>query len=198
MNLARRRVMTNKTDDGVLWLYKEGDECVDVTGGWVIPSQATGSVDSASDWSRIDTKKGTGDYIYTKELDYLYLRFTATSGSTILGSIHWMTANGIDFFKYSKLNIEVTMDATSNTSNFNVCIDQILEGKASANNSGYKNQCAYYLNQMIDKNVKTKIVKDISMINGTFKIALGKATYTSASTGKVNCIKIHNVWLSTD
>jgi len=52
--MLRRRLLT-KNDDGILWLYKDGDECTGVTGGWRY---------GTSDTKNMGTPYNTGNCLY--------------------------------------------------------------------------------------------------------------------------------------
>lgn len=92
MSLARRRLMTaNEPDEpDVLYLYKEGDECTDVTGGWkeLWSFGAAGST-----------------RIIEKNSNELYVQATTNTNG---GNVGIIINNPIDLTKYTHYIIKVT------------------------------------------------------------------------------------------
>lgn len=74
-----------------LWLYREGDECEDVTGGWIASAGSPGTP------------------ITEKRDDSLYVKFTANNVTT---SARFTTANAVDLTDYSKIYFDVEMTQT--------------------------------------------------------------------------------------
>ncbi len=70
-----------------VYLYKYGDECVDITGGW------TGGNEQS---------RGR----FRKEADYLFMGYTSSGGS----EAHMSTNNIIDFSNYKKLYVHYKID----------------------------------------------------------------------------------------
>ena len=49
MSLTRRRLMATNDEPDILYLYKEGDECTNVTGGWRV-SGSVSKMDNCMGW----------------------------------------------------------------------------------------------------------------------------------------------------
>lgn len=84
------------SQNNMLYLYNEGDECTDVTGGWTVG------------W----TYTIGGHYSYRKETDHLYLN---AGGDQVQVAVSFTTKNFIDVSKYSKLCVEASTSVLSNT-----------------------------------------------------------------------------------
>lgn len=67
MSLARRRLMTANEPD-ILWLYKEGDECIDVTGGWTVSGDVV-KMDNRMGYSTINSGR-KGNAIMTNAVSF--------------------------------------------------------------------------------------------------------------------------------
>ena len=91
----KKFMFSNTEDYGKLYLYKYGDECVRVTGGWGVIYQSNKTI--------------------TKESDHLL--WTPSSGTMQHAWIY--TMNTIDFSKFSELHIDFDDSITNgNTSQF--------------------------------------------------------------------------------
>lgn len=81
--MLRRRLMS-KGDDGILWLYKEGDECVDVTGGWKGHKGndflSLGQFDPHNAESTVRTKKALSSLV--KKYPFCYVEGLMFKGSS--------------------------------------------------------------------------------------------------------------------
>ena len=80
-----------------LYLYQNGDENEDITGGWVFPALGTSGFDI----------NNSSTLIREKQTNAIYLYGTRPSGSDskhICGSVR--TANSVDLSEFSKLNIQ--------------------------------------------------------------------------------------------
>ena len=80
-----------------LYLYRDGDENEDITGGWVFPALGTSGFDT----------NNSSTLIREKQTNAIYLYGTRPSGSDakhIYGSVR--TANSVDLSEFSKLNIQ--------------------------------------------------------------------------------------------
>ena len=77
----------------VLWLYKDGDECEDVTGGWYF-------------------QKESGTSYMTKENSYLDVRTPVSSDG------HLKTNNIVSLLGYTKINFEYSYNCGTTYSKF--------------------------------------------------------------------------------
>lgn len=66
MNLRRRLMTANEPD--ILWLYKEGDECIDVTGGWTVSGDVV-KMDNRMGFSTINSGR-RGKAILTNAVSF--------------------------------------------------------------------------------------------------------------------------------
>ena len=100
--------LINKVDDfdefipPILYLYKNGDECMDVTGGWVFG----GSVGSSN--------LSSGSYVREKRSDCIYMKTNST------GSAHYEAnckiENYMNFKNYNTLCIDCNIGHTTEVS----------------------------------------------------------------------------------
>lgn len=81
-----------------LYLYQYGDECEDITGGWLTGSNVQNIISNATDG--------------TKENDYLLV---SQPQSTPAHNEGFRTANAIDFTGYSHINIEIEASLNKNS-----------------------------------------------------------------------------------
>ena len=143
------------TMDYRFYLYNEGDECEDVTGGW--------SADGYIYTGAINTSLNAG----VKNTDSFYL-VESNSRSTMLG-----TANKIDLSGYNTLYATFHYTYPANMQNPSVCA--LLDGKDIAGSNRYSNQC--YGNG-VDADITASA--DISGLSGNHYVV---ASCTSSNGG---------------
>lgn len=79
-----------------LWLYREGDECEDVTGGWYF----------------YDMETQYGSYITEKRSDHIYAKSTANSSTGAV--LRFRPTNSIDLTPYKKMYFDFSVKHTDN------------------------------------------------------------------------------------
>ena len=157
----------NELVNGMLWLYKEGNECPSVTGGFLEAY--------SSDWSNSP--------IFSKYSTYMQSSFTATSGG-VYSNIG--TYNKINLSGFSKICIEselITLDTSSSTRVFKLEI---------SNDKNNTSRVAHLeMNSTLNKGrVISKL--DISSLNTQYYISVVLGQYLANL--KANA-KIYNIWL---
>ena len=80
-----------------LYLYQNGDENEDITGGWVFPNLGTSGFDRNNSATLIREKQTTVIYLYGS-------RPSGRDDKHIFGSVR--TANSVDLSEFSKLNLQ--------------------------------------------------------------------------------------------
>ena len=98
-----------------LYLYNEGDECTDVSGGWLKSYNTNGS-------------GGT----FTKNASTITVRGASGADRSECGC---MTANAIDFTDYSTINFEIT-EILKTINQYTLCILAIESSNAYYNSAG--------------------------------------------------------------
>lgn len=152
-----------------LYLYKDGDECTDVTGGWGHSYLYNASYNI------------TETPILQKNSDHIYME--QHQGSTAMGQRSAITTkNSISLSNYSKLLVEVSINSAYD--NIFMVRSNYLEGKQS-------NLGDSIINFVIkDANVTNKIYKlDITSVSS------GYIQYQLHTVGGTKSTKIHKIWL---
>lgn len=126
-----------------LYLYKAGDECVDVTGGWI--------------------KGGTSGYVVTKNATNMYLKNVGDNSN-----VYTATANAVDLTKYSKICIEMS-DMTYYHAN-PMCIFSLDAFNQNPTWVGWERPSGWGSGTLYAKDFT---MPDISDINGTHRIYFG-------------------------
>nr|DAJ48919.1 MAG TPA: hypothetical protein [Caudoviricetes sp.] len=167
---------------GKLWLYKDGDECRDVTGGWLLQKAIANSVCT-----------------FEKCIDSMQLSGTYKAGYHF-GSAFVYTTKMIDFRKFSKIkalvNISLSGDINESSNEIsNVCIGY---GQETVDYSTFNKNIIFFKKSM--KNESMMIEHDVSDEQGIVRPMLfldprGKSQNISNET-KMLCY-IKQVWLET-
>ena len=162
-------------DDSKLWLYKDGDECIDISGGFSF-------FENNSNGGSVNTKS------ISMEDSYIYA--SASRASTSGSWWHSIsTKNKIDLTGYNFLKCEITTNITSLT------VGKIINSMYVdnlQNPSGMTN----YIQSVFSSNVSnnTEIVTlNISNINSIMYCGF-RLCQLNASNGNTN-VKIYKIWL---
>lgn len=175
-------------------LYKLGDECTSVTGGWKFP-QVYGNFNSKFD--SYQTMGGvTGSVTRTKNTDNIYLKSYGSAGSCNVASVY--TANKIDVSGYSKLKIRATATGGMGARS-------LLMGTTKEPSNGTGIYDAGHViwftvkSETSSNNVYDQILeKDISSVTDSLYITIQAFIYgegMSASTAVTSECTIYEVWL---
>ncbi len=145
----------------VTYLYNEGDECTDLTGGW-----SAVKVTSSSAWSS-----------YEKKTDRFYAQVgKGGSLNPRENTIFFVTNNKIDLTDYSKLEMEFENVAQGGTlSASSVQID--IRSTKPTSSTGWEDSVL-----MASRNTSGTITADISKLNSSYYVcAIFYASYSSAA-----------------
>lgn len=149
-----------------LYLYNEGDECEDVTGGWEGDTQDKG-------WDYIHTS-----VIGTKNPTNLHCVANSTRYKQ-----GFITSKSIDMTKYTKLYIYGTTTGL-NSSNYIYASDKIRVEK---------NGSESVIGNRINENYTNKLKEyDISSLNGSYYVSVSCAREGTSGTGTYT---VYKVWL---
>ena len=148
-----------------LWLYREGDECEDVTGGWLF------------DTSNVPTHGTTAS---EKREDSLYVQFTSSGTAT---SVRLYTKNLFDLTDYKKIYFDVAMKRTDPYER-----ECIMLWDTSGNDSNKVH--VYNLGANADI-PRTTIEYDISSLSKSLRPWIAAYTYHGFSCE----VTLHNCWL---
>ena len=154
-----------------LYLYKEGDECSDVTGGWEFGYM----YNSAYGITETPTMKKNTDNIYMQQ----------NQGSTSMGQrTHVITNNKIDVTNYSKLKIVLTINGAFEN---RICLTDVYQtGKITSYNGAI-----VVANTTKDTSVVMKEYElDISSISSSYYV-----NHSLHSVGGTKKTTIHKIWL---
>lgn len=150
-----------------LWLYKNGDECTDVTGGWSVIKSSTGTMSKQDDGIQINV--GPGDETYCN-----------------IG-----IANTIDVTEYSKLTMrtsEVTYLHCSASVGLTLCT-----GTTPVKTTAYYTRPSASTSTLTIS-PDDLVVEDISSMTGSYNVVLVCGTGGAYSDSKIN-YKVYEVWL---
>ena len=152
-----------------LYLYKDGDECVNLTGGWVLNTVATSS------YGKIQLEKNEA---YIK----LITPSGSTSGTTSRGFV--ITSNYINVTNYNKLKFEVLANINGTQTHDRL----IFEIKNSSGTSLTKKAYKSYTNE------RTTEILDLSTITGNVTVQVYLDDDGTSSNPK-HYIEIYKIWL---
>ena len=159
----------NELGDAPLYLYKEGDECIDITGGF----EAITLRDN-----------GKGSITNTKETTYLY---TSVQCSQALPKFAgYSTKNKINLSAYSRLIFEY--DYSCNTSEINNRFGVINDKTTSSNISIGDRFIASSSTTVVGNKIISSV--DISSIKSSYYIS-----YACGYNNSIQTIKMYNIWL---
>ena len=152
-----------------LYLYNAGDECIGVTGGWVLDTIATSS------YGKIQLEKNE-----------TYMRLITpsgnTSGTTSKGLI--ATSNYINVTNYNKLKLEVLANINGTQAHGRL----IFGVKNSSDTTLTKKEYKSYANE------RTTEILDLSTITGNVAVQVYLDADGTASNPK-HYIEIYKIWL---
>ena len=134
-----------------LYLYKSGDENIDITGGWILPTSAP--------WGEIEAVKRPSS---------IYMKLTPNSNTNTVATLKPL--NSIDFSMYSKLHFDVAM-FNKTPGNVNVL---------SIRNSSGTIIASYNINSGVNSSRKI-ITLDVSTLHGKYDIHIYLVAYTFGS-----------------
>ena len=100
----RRSLILAEEEIGPIYLYNEGDECIDVTGGWTGYRREVNSVYEYSD-------------AITKDYSSFTINNSETWGYTADNYFFAITNNTINLSRYSKLHVVFSLSGISGTQN---------------------------------------------------------------------------------
>lgn len=149
INLPEIKVPTKK-----LWLYREGDECDDVAGGWV-----------KSGYSR-------GSATLTKNADNMTLSCTASGNQTATV----LTANKIDVTDYSNVCIEFEY---TNSTSYGMYIFGVTSSTANTALNASTTVALYAKDNIYSDSGIAKI--DVSDVSGEYYIGASNDRWTSGN-----------------
>ena len=162
----------NEFDDyapPILYLYNEGDECVDITNGWALDKKATSSY---------------GSIVLTKNSNNMYLEAPSGNNSGTTSNGYVVTSSLIDGYMYSKvkLDVEVKINGTQAYNRFGF---EIIDssGNVIANNL-YK---SYTSSRNIEELVIPRTVSE-------FKVRIYVNADPTASNPR-HFARIYKIWL---
>lgn len=150
-----------------LWLYKNGDECTDVTGGWSVITSSTGTMSKQDDGIQINVGPGDGTYCN-------------------IG-----IANTIDVTEYSKLTMrtsEVTYLHCSAVVGLTLCT-----GTTPVKTTAYYTRPSASTSTL-KISPDDLVVEDISSMTGSYNVVLVCETGGAYSDSKIN-YKVYEVWI---
>lgn len=180
---------TVKVEKSILTLYDNGNECVDITGGWEKASLNSWNYSNWANPYTIDVSYGNTSRELNKESDGLLMKLTyQTSGVHYLVSGTYSTENMIDLTRYSKLYIQYDCSLSKSTTEaysytfFDFCKNKFY----IQNNDQFSKR-----KLLIDKGNITEF--DISDISGVYYLQNRVFIYGDG-TNKVN-YKIKKIWL---
>ena len=166
-----------------IYLYKEGDECIDITGGW-----------EGVKITDIISMDGTVAYVgqlpsITKNADHIYSKLTHSSAMAA-GALS--TANMIDLSKYSTLRMDLSGYFSPNLG-YNVLHIGITPVKTSRQRSFVIKNIYNVVTPLPRKIVEV----DISNINESAYIQIVKIKNTAATAASGYYIQtnLYNAWL---
>ena len=159
----------NKLVDVKLWLYKDGDECVDITGGW-----------DFNNFSYTDTFQKNIERL-TKQANSLYGEL-----STYWSAYYRGTTEKINLSKYNKLYC--MLDKFTAASNSFV---QLYVSSDEANYGVKKPVASAFI---FDSSVNTVLEIDLRDINSSYNVFIGIFN-SSASGGTGANVTVSKIWL---
>lgn len=153
------------------YLYKNGDECIDLTGGYnhVLAKGSNLTINS-------EDKEGYG---WAKQDEYIEYEGCQYAPNTYYKQ-YFETANDIDFSNYAKMYIEYSIEEPTNV-NARTHSVKIEVGNATV----------LYTSQLTSKTI---IEYDIRWMNDSQKIRFGYISAAESST-ITNKLKIYKIWL---
>ena len=180
--------LTNRTKK--LWLYKNGDECVDTTGGWTFNtnnSSSTGILDHVTSDNASNTK--------TKNIDNIYLKVSVNNADYKTAHASCFIENAIDLTDYKKLYILAT--GTRNNSVHATIVAQIRSAYPK-NGASTGTTITAALPILADN--KTYFSLDIASLTGNYWINLFTGTYSASSSegnkaGITMTLTMYEMWL---
>lgn len=162
-----------------LWLYREGDECEEVTGGWSSPT-----VKSGYNWDCKNTADATRTAVKNSDNLQIEMALAANTGSAYASASYW-TAEQIDLTGISAIKCDIYVTNS-------VCT-------LAVNNSNPLNTTISILNAL-SKSVgattvgeRSIVTLDVSDLTGAYCIGFFVAHYTRSKVAQGG--KIYNVWL---
>lgn len=157
-----------------LYLYKDGDECVDVTGG----------IEILFKWEVANYGNNSFGNKYSN-----YIRLEANGVNNQESGIGAYTVNKIDLTEYSKLCFEYLSE------NFTHSYGVVFSASNDKPTSCYKgdNKVAYVFENKNPTNKITTLTIDISQITGSYYIS-GVARASGATTCNAD-LNIYKIWL---
>lgn len=170
-NENRMSILIDKVDklenniSNELWLYKEGNECSSVTGGWIK--------------GHVYNTTSTTNFI--KNANNITL--TSSSGTRVT----CLTSNLINVKKYSKLKVEVMV-----TSKGTSCIRVAVSTNKNTNCENTSGDIAKSATWQENMTLNSRKVIELDISNANTDCYIGIANQSNSGTLKFN---IFNVWL---
>lgn len=154
-----------------VYLYNDGDECEDITGGW------------NSSWNKTDW---TNRHMFSKESDKMLFNLTTSSTSTIASIC---PTNKINLTNYSKLFIEfnlLELDSSTDSRDFLICF---IDGLTDLTYSQYVTMSDFVGAGKVTASF------DISDVNGDKYVVPNIKQWAS---GKKMNVEIYKLWLEKE
>ena len=149
-----------------LYLYKEGDKCIDITGDWIDKFEYE--------------YYSTNNTALTFNSDHIYIKATGVNSADSWRGI--ITTNKINLSKYSKLNFEYEiLQCSSSGANLNLSIDSnqsFKDGRISG----------ISLNGVTGRAIKSVLISSTDGYIGLFSNTNGSSSYNIV-------FKVYNIWL---
>ena len=179
---------TNRTKK--LWLYKNGDECVETTGGWAFNTNNSSSaniLDHVTSSGASNTK--------TKNVDNIYLKASVDNSDYKTAQASCYIDKAIDLTEYKKLVILAT--ATRNNS-LHANITAQIRNSYPKNGASSGNTVVSNIPILAD--TKTYFSLDIASLTGNYWINIFTGTYSASSSegnkaARTLTLTMYEMWL---
>lgn len=158
--------MNGKWKSWIAYLYINGDECLDVTGGWV----STACIQGYNDWGAVGSA-------YAPKITRNSMNMTVESNGDGCGLVH--TANMIDLSEVNTIVMHGTILSSWGKISTGIFIRDNLRGGYSADYSAKYTPA----NEGVEETGPFAI--DVSALSGNYYICLGVAEYVDTATSKI-------------
>lgn len=175
MIVRRRGAGSKSPSTGTQHLYKYGDECINLSGGW-----------SAKAWARSSNYKPMTPVV-TKGNSSMTVALSGSNSAYTSGAAHMV--KDVDMSNHSRLVVKfasITAAGTLNSDNYSV-----LYVLALNRNVQYTNQSAAESTERFTTSrtvTEYEIAVDISALSGVYDVAIGISQIIASSSAKVTAV----------
>lgn len=162
-----------------LWLYREGDECEEVSGGWASPS-----VKSAYAFDCKNTSDATRSVVKNADNLQVEMSLATNTGSAYACASFW-AINQIDITEFSKVKYDIHV--ISGACGIGVMPTDPLVETVYIMSSGVIGKGP------TNEGERLIVELDVSELSGKYSVGLFVDHYTTGKTSKGG--KVYNIWL---